>query len=247
MRKLCDPAYHSGNSIIIASIKLLIQQFVRQFGTIYGIDHITYVVHIFLHLCDDVLLYGSPQKFDAYKYENNNNKIVKNIRHGLNVPQQIHKRAIEKLAILSIKNMKSLSPTLLRKCVTNKEKKVIFKKLVFNNLVFDNTGRNKYIYTKKNLICCFVFAEVGENNRIFITCEKICGEDKLESFIYCKNFNSAEVDTFIVKPSCEEEIDDEMINNDTITIGVDDIKNKMFAIPITEGIILIKIINDNDD
>lgn len=65
----------------IESIRSLLVKFVSEFKKLYGLNQLTYVVHSLLHLCDDALKYGCTYSFSAYKYENNNSKIVRSIRH----------------------------------------------------------------------------------------------------------------------------------------------------------------------
>lgn len=87
----------------IQSIQELLVRFVKMFKELYGPNQLTYVVHSFIHICRDVEhLNSRPHKFSCYKYENNNGKIVKNIRQKRNISQQVHNRAIANLKNISI-------------------------------------------------------------------------------------------------------------------------------------------------
>lgn len=88
MKKLCNQTCTND----ITSIRSLLDQFVREFKDLYGLNKLTYVVHSLIHICDDVERYGCTQNFSAYKYENNNGKITRNMRHAKNVECVISSR-----------------------------------------------------------------------------------------------------------------------------------------------------------
>lgn len=226
MRKLGYKKHHYD----IESIQNLLEKFVQQFKTLYGLNSLTYVVHSVIHLCDDVELYGIPENFSAYKYENNNNKIVQNIRHGKNVSQQIHNRSIERMNSLSIKSIVSQA-SVRAKYVDKVEKKTKFRKVSFKQLTFDKSVKNQWILTKDREICCFEFAEIVEG-KIKIKCRKICQD--LDNF-YSHPFKSSEVDIFYVNT-----------NNNRVeyTINIDDIAAKMYCLANEDIIVLIEIINE---
>lgn len=109
----------------IEIVRPLLEKFVTEFKSIYGLNKITYVVHSLLHLCDDVhIAHGSLQS--AYRFENNAGKIVKTIKHRKNVAQQIHNRALERLKVISLT---SKTPIELKKKLNLPKKKNIVSNL----------------------------------------------------------------------------------------------------------------------
>lgn len=50
--------------------KHLLHYFVRNFSKLYGKEFVTHNIHCLIHLPNDVLLYGAPDNFSAFKYEN---------------------------------------------------------------------------------------------------------------------------------------------------------------------------------
>lgn len=228
MRKLYDKKYHNDYE----SIQKMIEDFVRQFKQLYGLNRLTLVVHSLIHLCEDVKLYGPPRNFSAYKYENNNNKLTRNIRHGKNVAQQIHNRALEAMNLLSPASEMSSSPSLEGKFVDMVDKKTKFRRIRFNQLTIDRTLKNQWILTKNNEICCFKYAEISKDT-ILLTCEKIC--EPLESF-YCSPLESVDLNIFFVKQFCDIV--------DGFKINVDMIYTKMYAMPVAEGMVFFPLINE---
>ncbi|XP_046737627.1 uncharacterized protein LOC124406298 [Diprion similis] len=96
IRILASPEYH---------IKLndyareLLQYFVESFPSFYGHQHISYNVHNFIYLCDDVKLKGPLDKFSAFKFENYMQKIRKSLRTSSKPLQQLIKRNQEECII----------------------------------------------------------------------------------------------------------------------------------------------------
>lgn len=228
MRKLCDKRHHND----IESIQRMIENFVRQYKQLYGLNRLTFVVHNLIHLCNDVELYGPPKNFSTYKYENNNNKIVQNIRHGKNVAQQIYTRAIEAMNVLSLTPMKSSLPELKDMYIDDVDKTSKYRKLIFKDLVFDGSRKNQWILTKNRTVCCFEHAGIS-NDRIFLSCNKMCTVHNF--FTY--PINSIDINIFFIKENCEKT---------RTKIDVDSILTKMYSLPSinADGIALFPIINE---
>lgn len=141
-----------------------------------------------MHLCDDVMVHGSLQS--AYKFENNSGKIARTIKHGKNVAQQIHNRALERLSFISFaKNEQAefkkdfFCPIQNNKC---------FKRFIVNGISIDSCKRNQWFLTKNRELCSFIclFIEDG----IKISCKKY-QQQQLQSF-YTSPKNSVELDIF---------------------------------------------------
>lgn len=69
--------------------------FVKQFGILYGNQHISYNVHGVIHLAADSLRHGTLDSFSAFKFENHLQKIKKLVRSPNRPLEQVHKRLIE--------------------------------------------------------------------------------------------------------------------------------------------------------
>lgn len=226
IRKLCDVRHH----IDIENTQNSIEDFVRQYKNIYGLNRLTYVVHNLIHFCEDVKLHGPPKNFSAYKFENNNNKLVQNIRHGKNVAQQIHNRAIEAMNVLHFTTKTSSSPELQAKYIDDVDRRTKFRKVLFKQLTIDGSPRNQWILTKNNKVCSFKYAEILVNT-IRLTCEKC---EPLESFYY-HPLNSFELNTYVLK---------EPYDKVEFKIDIDLFSAKLYAMPIDEGMVFFPLLNE---
>lgn len=210
----------------LETIQSTLDKFVKQFRSLYGLNKITYVVHQLTHLCDDFERNGYLKS--AYKYENNCGKIVRSVRHGRNVAQQINNRALEKLKILSLSKQKPIPIELKKK--SEADGKTIFKKIVLKGLQLDTSERNQWFMTKDKQICSFEYATLIDRNPK-IVCKKIDAD--LKSF-FDVPMSSVELDIFWIND----------LNRTTfLVIDSDFIETKMFAIPSSEGNVFVKLIN----
>lgn len=212
----------------IQSIQQLLVEFVKEFRTLYGLNKGTYVVHSLIHICRDVQHFNlCPHKFSAYNYENNNGKIVKNIRLKRNIAQQIHNRAVENLKNISITN-RNQSIQLQRKSVTNGH--IFFERMIVKGYRLDKSDRNKWFLTKNNEICSFDHAKVV-NGSFIVSCKKISSDLK-SSYDY--PYSSMNLNIFSVDENytfTEFEIDSNLI------------QCKMFALT-SNGLAFFPISND---
>lgn len=97
---------HAAVTILINSIHIqhkenieyaheLLQQYVRNFGKIYGEHYISYNIHNLLHICEHVLKYGVLDNFSAFRFENYMMNIKRMIRKGSKPVEQIARRYSE--------------------------------------------------------------------------------------------------------------------------------------------------------
>lgn len=84
----------------------LLNEFVKDFSSIYGKEYISQNVHNLLHICADVKLFGSLDNFSSFRFENYLFSIKKMIRKGEKPLQQIARRYAEKESIAE-KNVSS--------------------------------------------------------------------------------------------------------------------------------------------
>lgn len=133
-------------------------EFVDKFKTFYPLKKVTYVVHQLIHLCDDFRLYGSLKS--AYKYENNCGKIIKNVRNGKNVAQQIFNRNGEKLNMLSMP--KKVIPIELKQ-KSKLDGIEIFNAISIKGIHFDKSERNKWFMTQNKAIFSFIHTQRWKN------------------------------------------------------------------------------------
>lgn len=209
----------------IESVRPILQRFVVEFKSIYGLNKITYVVHNLLHLCDDVEYNGSLQS--AYQFENNAGKIKRTIKHGKTVAQQIHNRALEHLKVISLTNEKSFE--LGQKFVHTEEKKDYFRRITLNGVQIDSSDRNQWFLTKNLEICAFKYAEVFTDKKIIINCKKM--KQTPQSF-YEYPIKSNELEIFFV---------DDYSSFEDLIICQSNIHLKLFAMPSSKGLVFFPI------
>lgn len=227
MRKMIDKRFLGE----IQSIRGLIEKFVHEFKELYGLNQLTYVVHSLLHISDDVVEYGVPRNFSAYKFENNNGKIIKNIRRKNQIAQQVHNRAVENLNVFSIprrdaslKLEKSVSKKL------NECNETIFKQITFKGLRFDSSVRNKWFFTNNHEICAFKYAKESK----IIACQKITSS--LNNF-YDYPSESKDINVFFVE---------ENYLSEDMNVHATSIECKMFFISSNDGLVFFPISNTDD-
>lgn len=209
----------------IEIVRPILKRFVIEFKSIYGLNKITYVVHSLLHLCDDVQYNGSLQ--NAYRFENNAGKILKSIKHGTNVAQQIHNRALERLKVMSLTIKTPFE--LKKKCVCPGEKKYYFKQITLNGVRIDCSEGNQWFLTKNKEICAFKRAEVATHERITIKCEKV--KQTQQSF-YEYPIKSTELKIFYI---------DDCNSFENYIICPTMISSKLFAMPSLKGLVFFPI------
>ncbi|CAH0550731.1 unnamed protein product [Brassicogethes aeneus] len=99
-------AFHCAIRILVSSelvekyinyAEELLQYFVRNFGTLYGPENVTYNVHNLIHLSNDVRKFGPVDRFSAFKFENYLGQIKKCIKTSNKPLQQFVNRTHELL------------------------------------------------------------------------------------------------------------------------------------------------------
>lgn len=83
----------------------MLQSFVNEFTQFYGL-HLTYVVHVMLHMADFVRIYGPLYSFSAYKFENHLGVLKSDVRKKYQVIQQLFNRQEERGMVRSKKKEK---------------------------------------------------------------------------------------------------------------------------------------------
>lgn len=68
-----------------------------ELSSIYGSAHLTYNVHSYIHLPNDVRMYGSLDNCSTFKYENYLYQLAKN---GNNILSQIFNRLLKQNVVL---------------------------------------------------------------------------------------------------------------------------------------------------
>lgn len=75
--------------------RLMIDDFIEGYITLYGTHYITSNVHNLCHLLDEVEMFGELQSFTAYPFENMLGKIKRLVRSGNRPLEQVAKRLLE--------------------------------------------------------------------------------------------------------------------------------------------------------
>lgn len=172
-------------------------------------------------------MYNTMVLCSAYKFENNSGKIVKSIKHGRNVAQQIHNRALERLKLISLSSKKPFE--LKKKCLHPEGKKYYFKKIALNGVEIDSSKRNRWFLTKNREICEFKHAEISTNEQIKISCKKI---KKTPQSFYEYPIKSTELEIFFV---------DDYKSFENLIISPSMISSKLFAMPSSNGLVIFPI------
>lgn len=89
--QLCVPFNAYANSLLL--------YFVSNYGNIYGSEYISHNVHNLLHLSNDVLNFGSLDKFSCFKFENHMQKIKKKLHQSGAPLQEFSNRIFEELQL----------------------------------------------------------------------------------------------------------------------------------------------------
>lgn len=161
--------------------KKLLNNFVSEFGELYGEQHIVHNLHCLLHLSDEVLIQNKPlDEFSAFAFENFMTPVKEYIQSHKHPLVQVANRIIELQQtdhIASIKHQKHKDTCLQKKkrgC-TDEYDQLILKGYKLNN----NSANNKYFISKTgDIYSCRSFYTI--NNIIYVKCNKFC--DKRQPF-----------------------------------------------------------------
>lgn len=209
----------------ISKIRPLIKKFVVDFRKIYGLNKLTYVVHSLLHLCDDVEQHGSLQS--AYRFENNSGKIVRKIKHGKNVAQQINNRVLERLKVISLPIKKPFRFGKKFKCQSGE--KYCFRQIIINGIQLDTTKRNQWFLTTNKKIYSFNYAIPSSNE---ISCKQFECPSNQSSF-FKSPIESIDLDIFY--------IEGEIKLSENKLVDLSNIYAKMFIMPVEQGHVFFPI------
>lgn len=75
----------------------LFLNFVRDFGTLYGVQYVSQNIHSLTHIAEDAGRYGELEKFSAFLFENENGKIRRVLKDSPNPLLQVVKRHQEEV------------------------------------------------------------------------------------------------------------------------------------------------------
>lgn len=96
-RLLCCPYSYKNN---INAAESLLQDFVKFFENIYGIQNLTYNVHNLLHICECVRELGLLTNFSAYSFENYMQSLKKSVKKPHQILEQLKNRYENKTIII---------------------------------------------------------------------------------------------------------------------------------------------------
>lgn len=202
----------------ISKVRPLLKKFVVDFRKIYGLNKLTYVVHSLLHLCDDVQQHGSLQS--AYRFENSSGKIVRKIRHGKNVAQQLNNRVLEQLKVISLPIKEPFRFGRKFKCQS--AEKYCFRQIIINGIQIDTTKRNQWFLTTNKEIYSFNYAVSFDE----ISCKKFeCPSNQSPSFSESP-VESIDLDIFYVEGEIK-------FSEDKL-VDLSNIYAKMFVMPVKQ-------------
>lgn len=164
-------------------VQNIINVFIEHCKNLYGLEFLVYNVHIVCHLCDDVNVFGSLDKFSTFSFESYLGYLKKLVKSPKNILQQIHRRLVEinspitNVTQTNIKKCKYehvLGP-LINSNYYNWKKQ--YKKLYFNNITL-----TVYLYNKSNSYCSF------ENRNVVVQIHNIVVTTKGQIYIIEKQF-----------------------------------------------------------
>lgn len=85
------------NETFLAYAHSLLLYFVSNYVTIYGEQYLSHNVHNFLHIVNDVKIFGCLDNFSCFKYENNMQKIKKKLHQCGKPLEELSNRLFEEL------------------------------------------------------------------------------------------------------------------------------------------------------
>lgn len=88
----------SSDSLTVDNIdtaEILLTRFVEQYPAIYGVNSVSYIIHVLIHIPYFSRLYGSLDSFSCYKFENQIQKLKSYIGNAHVILQQIFNRMEE--------------------------------------------------------------------------------------------------------------------------------------------------------
>lgn len=149
--------------------KFLLENYIKKFIQIYGIDSISSNIHNLCHVVDDVNKFGPLPVISSYPFENYLGYLKSLVRHG-NLPlSQIAKRVIELSKLNKSRDVNKSTPFLSKEnCVKGKN---IYKKVnLADDFVFCADGKNSYFLTHTNEIVLMIHATYTESIKIYGKC-----------------------------------------------------------------------------
>lgn len=188
--------------------KYLFNEFVDNFGDVYGDENYCYCIHSLIHITDDIERYGVLDNFSAFPGESNLASIKRMLRGGYKPLQQIVKRIYERESVEMIVEAIPQKFGLHKNILTLKD------------LRLDSSEKNRWILTKD--FCVFkinTFSQV--DNKIQIHGSRI--DKKTLKDLYDVPIKSSKLSIYVSKLDKKEEA----------TINLDEIYCKMFKIQVS--------------
>lgn len=221
LRYLSAPATHLVQS---QTAELLLNEFVGEFGRVYGQDQMVYNVHMLLHIVNEVIRYGPLYGWSAYRFENH----MREIKKLLKKPQQILQQLSKRLEEINTINENEIhigfvgNPQMLRDDVfpgLNSS----YKSFQFESFVLKSNLRDS---------CCYLRSALGEEASVEIQYFSVHnGEDVVlaKPFLNEQPFFNEPVDSLF---ELGIKLVDGVMNN-IIMYRVADIKFKYVRLPYT--------------
>jgi hypothetical protein len=194
----------------------LLLYFVKNYGTLYGHQHISYNVHNLVHLCYYVKLWGPLDEFSAFKYENCMQKIKSKIRSSSRPLQQLINRCVEE-DNLNTTNVEKIYPIPKFSNITNANGGKIIKSIQCKGFCLSRKAADN---------CCSLLDGTtisltkiySKSNQIYVIGKKYLN---VKSFFHC--------------PCDSLNIGIKQINElqyELITVPLSDIKSKCVKLPL---------------
>lgn len=202
---------------ILHVAETLLNDFVFEFGEIYGRHYMSHNVHMLLHICEDVIKYGPLDEFSCFPFENYMTPIKEFVNGNNFVLEQVSKRCEEQLNASQIVSV--------RKSNEHGNIELIWKKqnleIKYKGLKFDSSQKNRFMLTidKRIVVISKIFEQDG---KVTVEGNVILNKEPMYQFpVNSENFGIYR---------CKEPYNYEM----DVKLEVDQIEAKLFAIPSRE-------------
>lgn len=180
-------------------IRVLFNEYVEEFGELYGIEFISSNVHNLKHVIDDILKFGNLTKISAYCFENCLAALKLRLRNCNRPLEQISRR-ISELNLdyrvpIDFEEMDSVKDPLLKNPIENEAGAQVFSQILFGSNVLLNSQKNadKWFLTDSGNVIEFHFC-LKRNAEHFLYGS---GVENLESF-FTQPITSTKINIFLV-------------------------------------------------
>lgn len=184
----------------IDKAELLLIQYVREYEELFGIERMTYNIHLLGHLADTVRNWGHLWVHTAFPYESWNRRIIESI-------QSSKDRTLQASTRFTI--MKFISNTLYDDSISEETKQYLHS--LFPSYNFDRNSSIRNFISKGSPSICpemhipsqfkglevISFDEAKINNISYQTSDKNKNTQFCNSFVYCDKINFGEIEKII--------------------------------------------------